>query len=146
MKRIIKRYKNRKLYDVRTGSFVTLLDLVTMIKNGDKILVLEHDTQQDITDKILIQVIIELVKTRKPMFSLSELLHNLIKSDWQLLHKILRVVLFPVPAAKSFSLKELQKRLPEPKLPSLVSSFKQLRFQVVKKSLRRKKEGTNEAQ
>ncbi|MCS7258176.1 MAG: polyhydroxyalkanoate synthesis regulator DNA-binding domain-containing protein [candidate division WOR-3 bacterium] len=100
MRRVIKRYKNRKLYDLYTGTFVTLLDLQAMIKAGDELIIIDHETKKDITDFVLIQVIIETIKNIKPQISLSGLLHNLIKANWKNLHKVLKLLLTPVPVVK----------------------------------------------
>ncbi|MEO0072983.1 MAG: polyhydroxyalkanoate synthesis regulator DNA-binding domain-containing protein [candidate division WOR-3 bacterium] len=100
MKRLIKRYRNRKLYDVYSGSFVNLLDLAQMIRSGDELVIIEHETKKDITDFVLIQVIIELIKNQARKVSLSRLLHSLIKANWTSLHHILKVLLASVPTAK----------------------------------------------
>ena len=78
MKRVIKRYENRKLYDTTDGHHVSLSDIARLIQAGDQIKVIDNTNQNDITAQTLTQVILE--KGRKG--------ETLISSEW--LHKIIR--------------------------------------------------------
>jgi polyhydroxyalkanoate synthesis repressor PhaR len=53
----IRRYSNRKLYDLNESHYVTLLDLAVEIRKGDEVLVVDHATGQDITAQTLAQAI-----------------------------------------------------------------------------------------
>lgn len=53
MKRVIKRYSNRKLYDTVTRRFTTLDDVARLVENGTRILVRDHETGEDRTDEVL---------------------------------------------------------------------------------------------
>lgn len=57
--RIIKRYKNRKLYDVTSSTYVSLNDISDMLKNGFEVKVLDYDSGQDITSMTLANIILE---------------------------------------------------------------------------------------
>lgn len=55
--KIIKRYKNRKLYDTDASRYVTLSDINKMIKEGIDVKVVDNDTGEDITSLVMTQVI-----------------------------------------------------------------------------------------
>ena len=55
----IKKYANRRLYNTRTSTYVTLEDLAAMVKNGEDFLVYDAKTGDDITRSVLAQIIFE---------------------------------------------------------------------------------------
>ena len=57
--RIIKRYPNRKLYDLAKKRYVTLDDIARMILDGEDIQVVDHETGEDLTSITLSQIIFE---------------------------------------------------------------------------------------
>lgn len=56
---IIKRYKNRKLYNVRTSAYVTLIDLCDMTRHGEAFIVVDNIDGRDITAATLTQAVHE---------------------------------------------------------------------------------------
>lgn len=56
---IIKKYANRRLYDTRTSSYVTLEHLCEMVKQGVAFEVHDARSGEDITRSVLLQIIIE---------------------------------------------------------------------------------------
>ena len=56
---IIKKYANRRLYNVATSSYITLSELAEMVRFGEKIEVRDAKTGQDLTRPTLVQVILE---------------------------------------------------------------------------------------
>lgn len=56
---MIKRYSNRKLYNVETGQYVTLEEIGQMVRRGEDVQVMEHASGADITTLVLMQVIFE---------------------------------------------------------------------------------------
>ena len=57
--RVIKRYKNRKLYDTQTSEYVTLIDVYDLVRKGyPGVMVIDFDGR-DITARSLLQVIFE---------------------------------------------------------------------------------------
>lgn len=68
---IIKRYQNRKLYDTKNSSYVTLEDIAAMIRRGDDIRVLDNRTKEDLTTVTLMQIIFEEEKKQKSLVPLS---------------------------------------------------------------------------
>jgi len=57
--RTIKRYPNRKLYDLERKRYVTLDDISVMIQDGEDIQVIDHETGDDLTSVTLSQIIFE---------------------------------------------------------------------------------------
>ncbi len=55
----IKRYSNRKLYNVDTSAYVTLDDLAEMVRQGEEVKVVDYATGADLTALTLTQVIFE---------------------------------------------------------------------------------------
>ncbi len=51
--RLIKRYRNRRLYDTGASRTITQTELATMIKQGTDIKVVDHTTEEDITLEVL---------------------------------------------------------------------------------------------
>ena len=62
--RLIRRYDNRKLYDVQARRYVTLDDVSRLIGSGSEVRVVEQRTGEDITTVVLAQVVLEGIKQR----------------------------------------------------------------------------------
>jgi polyhydroxyalkanoate synthesis repressor PhaR len=56
---VIKKYANRRLYNTRSSSYITLDDLARMTRQGTDFVVLDAKTGNDITHSILTQIIME---------------------------------------------------------------------------------------
>lgn len=56
---IIKKYANRRLYNMESSSYVTLEDLSQMVKEGVEFKVIDAKTEEDLTRTILTQIIVE---------------------------------------------------------------------------------------
>jgi polyhydroxyalkanoate synthesis repressor PhaR len=57
--RWIKRYANRKMYDVENSRYVSLGDLAEIIRSGESIRVTDKSGKEDYTAQVLRQVIME---------------------------------------------------------------------------------------
>jgi polyhydroxyalkanoate synthesis repressor PhaR len=57
--RTVRRYSNRKIYDTFQHHYVTLADLAAIIRSGEEIRVLAHDTSADLTAQTMAQIIAE---------------------------------------------------------------------------------------
>lgn len=57
MPRLIKRYANRRLYDVQAKKTITLEGLADLIKKDQDVMVVDNRTKQDITLPTLLQVL-----------------------------------------------------------------------------------------
>jgi polyhydroxyalkanoate synthesis repressor PhaR len=76
---IIKRYGNRRLYNTETKAYVTYQDLMTIIRAGHDVQVIDSATQADVTKAVLIQAILEEEKNQKNLLPLP-FLFQLIRS------------------------------------------------------------------
>ena len=56
---VIQKYANRRLYNKATSSYITLDDLSKMVKDGVDFVVNDAKTGEDITRKVLTQIIFE---------------------------------------------------------------------------------------
>jgi polyhydroxyalkanoate synthesis repressor PhaR len=56
---IIKRYNNRKLYDTSAKQYVSLDDIAMMVRSGDEVKIIDHDSGDDITTLTLFQILFE---------------------------------------------------------------------------------------
>jgi polyhydroxyalkanoate synthesis repressor PhaR len=71
--RTLKKYPNRRLYDTRTSSYITLADVKAMVLGGEDFEVRDAKTGEDLTRSILLQIILEEESGGVPMFSTSML-------------------------------------------------------------------------
>jgi polyhydroxyalkanoate synthesis repressor PhaR len=67
--RTLKKYPNRRLYDTRTSSYITLADVKKMVLGGEDFEVRDAKTGDDLTRSILLQIILEEESGGVPMFS-----------------------------------------------------------------------------
>jgi polyhydroxyalkanoate synthesis repressor PhaR len=67
--RVLKKYPNRRLYDTRTSSYITLADVKKMVLDGESFEVRDAKTGEEITRSILLQIILEEESGGVPMFS-----------------------------------------------------------------------------
>lgn len=57
--KLIKRYANRKLYDTKRSSYVTLDEIAAMVRGGEDVRIVDNKTQEDMTAITLAQIIFE---------------------------------------------------------------------------------------
>ncbi|MDQ6880466.1 MAG: phasin family protein [Candidatus Dormibacteraeota bacterium] len=55
---LIKKYANRKLYDTRTSSYITLEGIAGLVRDGHEIKVVDRETGQDLTQVTLSQIVL----------------------------------------------------------------------------------------
>jgi polyhydroxyalkanoate synthesis repressor PhaR len=67
--RVLKKYPNRRLYDTRTSSYITLTDVKQMVLEGETFEVRDAKTGDEITRSILLQIILEEETGGMPMFT-----------------------------------------------------------------------------
>jgi polyhydroxyalkanoate synthesis repressor PhaR len=77
--RLIKKYPNRRLYDTKTSSYITLVDVKQMVLQQEEFQVVDAKSGDDLTRQILLQIILEEESGGMPLFS-SDLLSQLIRS------------------------------------------------------------------
>jgi polyhydroxyalkanoate synthesis repressor PhaR len=77
--RLIKKYPNRRLYDTKTSSYITLADVKQMVIKQEEFQVVDAKSGDELTRQILLQIILEEEGSGGlPMFS-SDLLSQLIR-------------------------------------------------------------------
>ena len=67
--RVLKKYPNRRLYDTRTSSYITLADVKQMVLEAESFEVRDAKTGDDLTRSILLQIILEEETGGMPMFT-----------------------------------------------------------------------------
>ena len=77
--RLIKKYPNRRLYDTKTSSYITLADVKQMVLKQEEFQVVDAKSGDDLTRQILLQIILEEESGGVPMFT-SDLLSQMIRS------------------------------------------------------------------
>ncbi len=71
--RIIRKYRNRRLYDVANDGYVTLADVKQLVLKGIEFRVVDAKSGADLTRAILLQIILDEESGSAPMFSLEML-------------------------------------------------------------------------
>ncbi len=82
----IKKYPNRRFYDVTRSMHVTLSDLYDLVRTGNEIVVTDKSTGHDITNVVLAQIILEHDPPKLDLFPAS-LLHQAIQANEQLIKR-----------------------------------------------------------
>lgn len=70
MRRVVKRYANRKLYDTTSSRYVALDDVAAFVRRGDEVEVTDNETGEDLTAVTLAQIILEDERKKKSFLSL----------------------------------------------------------------------------
>jgi polyhydroxyalkanoate synthesis repressor PhaR len=72
--RIIKKYPNRRLYDTKHSTYITLFDIKGLVMTQEPFVVLDAKTGDDITRSILMQIILEEESGGHPLFTTQSLM------------------------------------------------------------------------
>lgn len=67
--RVIKKYPNRRLYDTKTSSYITLTEVKQLVMASEPFVVRDAKTGEDLTRSILLQIILEEEANGTPMFT-----------------------------------------------------------------------------
>ncbi|MDO5506102.1 MAG: polyhydroxyalkanoate synthesis repressor PhaR [Pseudoxanthomonas suwonensis] len=76
--RIIKKYPNRRLYDTRISSYITIEDVRQLIVDGEEFEVRDAKTGDDLTRQVLLQIITEHEQAGQPVLS-TQMLSQIIR-------------------------------------------------------------------
>jgi len=76
--RLIKKYPNRRLYDTRTSTYITLADVKDLVLQHEVFQVIDAKSGEDLSRSILLQIILEEEAGGAPMFT-SDLLAQMIR-------------------------------------------------------------------
>ncbi len=78
MKRVIKRYGSRKLYDTEESCYVSMDEIRQWVRGGQDIRVVDNTSGADVTSQVLTQIILDRGKQGSALPS--ELLHELVRA------------------------------------------------------------------
>jgi polyhydroxyalkanoate synthesis repressor PhaR len=84
---IIKRYRNRKLYNTQSKRYITLEEIEQIIKDEEEIKVIDNDSGNDITATTLTQIIFDLEKNKSGVLPV-DLLFSLVQSGGKRIDEI----------------------------------------------------------
>jgi|TARA_B110000438_G_scaffold199714_1_gene191259 polyhydroxyalkanoate synthesis repressor PhaR len=73
LKRVIKKYPNRRLYDTEESRYVTLCDIRKLVVEEVGFCVIDKKTGDDLTRSILLQIITEQEDCGEPLFTIDAL-------------------------------------------------------------------------
>jgi polyhydroxyalkanoate synthesis repressor PhaR len=82
---LIKKYPNRRLYDTRVSSYITINDVAELIKAGNRVEVRDVTSDEDVTALVLTQIIMDKARKNQELLPVS-LLHLVIQFGENLLH------------------------------------------------------------
>jgi len=106
---IIKRYRNRKLYNTQSKRYITLEGIEGLIKQQEDIIVVDNDTGNDITATTLSQIIFGLEKNQTGSLPIN-LLISLIQSGGKKMDEIRRNILNSVNLVHHYD-EEIERRV-----------------------------------
>jgi len=88
---LIKRYPNRKLYDMEAKKYVTLEEIALIVREGQDVQVVDHESGDDLTNLTLSQIIFEQEK-KKTGFLPRSILTSLIRTGGDTLDYLRRTL------------------------------------------------------
>ena len=71
--RIIKRYANRKLYDMRESCYITHDEIASLVKSGEDVQIIDNKTKEDLTTLTLTQILFREEKMQRKTLPLQTL-------------------------------------------------------------------------
>ena len=71
--RVIKRYANRKLYDMSESCYITHDEIATLVKDGEDVKIIDNRTKEDITSLTLTQILFKEEKKQRKTLPLDTL-------------------------------------------------------------------------
>jgi len=74
---LIKKYKNRRLYDTSSSQYVTIEQLQNYVLEGKEFRVEDSESGKDLTNEVLLQILVE-AQSAKGQFLSTEMLRQLI--------------------------------------------------------------------
>ena len=92
MTRLIKKYKNRRLYDTETSQYITVEQLQRYVVDGLLFRIEDSETGKDLTNTVLLQIIVEM-EAGPTQFLSSEILRQIISLANHPMHTSLKVLM-----------------------------------------------------
>lgn len=125
MARVIKRYGNRKLYDVQASEYVSLEQIASLIRAGETVEVVDNVTGEDITAQTLTQIVLDEGKRGRGVLG-TDLLHDLLRRGGKMVESRVGQVKHGVEELVEGSLARISRVLQGPQTQEL----RQLRTQL----------------
>lgn len=104
MTRLIKKYKNRRLYDTEISQYITIEDLQHYVVDGVSFQVEDSSTGHDITNAVLLQILVEM-EAGSTRFLSSDVLRQLIRLAHHPMNQSLKMMLEDMMAFMNKQLK-----------------------------------------
>ena len=117
----IKKYPNRRFYNVTSSRHETLNDLHELVKAGNEIRVIDSKTGHDITNIVLTQIILEHDPPKLDLFP-ATLLHQAIQANQQMVRRFIEQYFAQAVDAFSQSRKQFEDFLKKSGFSSLTPS------------------------
>jgi polyhydroxyalkanoate synthesis repressor PhaR len=92
MTRLIKKYKNRRLYDTETSQYITLEQLQRYVVDGVVFRIADSETGKDLTNSVLLQIIVDM-EAGPTQFLSSEILRQIISLANHPMHVSLKAMM-----------------------------------------------------
>ena len=92
MTRLIKKYKNRRLYDTETSQYITVDQLQRYVVDGVAFQIEDSETGKDLTNSILLQIIVEM-EAGPTQFLSPEILRQIISLANHTMHASLKTMM-----------------------------------------------------
>ena len=77
MPKLIKKYKNRQLYDAESKNPITFGELAKGIESGESYLIVENETEKDLTIQTYSQILYEQIKSGKSIKEYDEIIRQI---------------------------------------------------------------------
>ncbi|GAB4279808.1 MAG: polyhydroxyalkanoate synthesis regulator DNA-binding domain-containing protein [Candidatus Promineifilaceae bacterium] len=106
---VIKRYPNRKLYDTEAKKYITLDGIADLIRQGEEVQVIDHNTDEDLTAVTLTQIIFEQEK-KKGGFLPKSVLTGLVQAGGDTVNTLRRTLSSPLGLLRQVD-EEIERRL-----------------------------------
>ena len=71
--RVIKRYANRKLYDMSESCYITHDEIANLVEAGEEVRIIDNKTKEDLTTRTLTQILFEKEKRNRRTLPLQTL-------------------------------------------------------------------------
>lgn len=84
--RVIKRYANRKLYDMTASCYITHDEIADLVKAGEEVKIIDNRTKEDLTTRTLTQILFDKEKKEPRTLPLSTL-RNIFQSGGYFIQK-----------------------------------------------------------
>ncbi|MCB9736263.1 MAG: polyhydroxyalkanoate synthesis regulator DNA-binding domain-containing protein [Deltaproteobacteria bacterium] len=105
--RVIKRYANRKLYDMTESCYITHEEIAALLENGEELRIIDNKTKEDLTSATLTQILFDMERKNRKSLPI-ETLKNLFAQSGEFIQRHIP------PALRRAAEKDRETAAPEP--------------------------------